>query len=155
MSTARDVMTTKFHTLRPDMSIADAVKAFKKASEDEDQKVFGIMVTDKKTRLVGMLSMYDILLYLRPKHIHIWGMMDDIEAEGLMDQACERLQSIQVADIMTPDVITVTPDAHLMFILDLMIKKHIRRVPVVEGEKIRGIVYISSLFYHLLDRIKS
>jgi CBS domain-containing protein len=148
-------MTTKFHTLRPDMSIADAVKAFRKASENEERKVFGIMVTDKKSRLIGMLSMYDILLYLRPKHIHIWGTMDDIEIEGLMDQACERLKSIQVADIMTQDVITVTPDAHLMFILDLMIKKHIRRVPVVEGEKIRGIVYISTLFYHLLDRVKS
>lgn len=155
MSTAKDLMTTKFHTLRPDMSIADAVKAFKEASANEERKVFGIMVIDRKSRLVGMLSMYDILLYLRPKHIHIWGMMDDIEAEGLMDQACERLKSIRVADIMTPDVITVTPDAHLMFILDLMIKKHIRRVPVVEGEKIRGIVYISSLFYHLLARVTS
>jgi CBS domain-containing protein len=137
------------------MSVADAVKSFKEASENEERKVFGIMVTDRHSRLVGMLSMYDILLYLRPKHVHIWGMMDDIEAEGLMDQACERLKSIRVADIMTPDVITVTSDTHLMVVLDLMIKKHIRRVPVVEGEKIKGIIYISTLFYHLLARVKS
>ncbi|MDY0040963.1 MAG: CBS domain-containing protein [Desulforhabdus sp.] len=155
MSTAKDLMTTKFHALRPDMSVADAVKSFKEASENEERKVFGIMVTDRHSRLVGMLSMYDILLYLRPKHVHIWGMMDDIEAEGLMDQACERLKSIRVADIMTPDVITVTSDTHLMVVLDLMIKKHIRRVPVVEGEKIKGIIYISTLFYHLLARVKS
>jgi len=155
LSTAKDLMTTKFHALRPDMSVADAVKSFKEASENEERKVFGIMVTDRHSRLVGMLSMYDILLYLRPKHVHIWGMMDDIEAEGLMDQACERLKSIRVADIMTPDVITVTSDTHLMVVLDLMIKKHIRRVPVVEGEKIKGIIYISTLFYHLLARVKS
>jgi len=147
-------MTTKFHVLAPDMSIADAIRVFRKASEVEAQKVFGIMVTDNQSRLVGMLSMYDILLYLRPKHIHIWGAMNDIEYSGLVDQACERLKSIQVADIMTTEVITVTPDAHLMFILDLMIKKHIRRVPVVKDNKILGIVYISNLFYHLLEKIK-
>jgi len=43
----------------------------------------------------------------------------------------------------------------LLVILDIMIKKHIRRIPVVEGDKIKGIVYISNLFYHLLDRLKA
>jgi len=38
-------------------------------------------------------------------------------------------------------------------VLDLMIKKHIRRLPVIEEGKIAGIVYISDLFYHLLDRL--
>jgi CBS domain-containing protein len=147
-------MTTKFHTLLPDMSITDAFKAFKRASAEEGQKVYGIMVMDKQSRLVGMLSMYDILLYLRPKHIHIWGMMDDIEAAGLMEQSLSHLKTVQVADIMTTDVITVTPDAHLMLVLDIMIKKHIRRVPVVVNSKIEGTAYISSIFYYLLDQIE-
>jgi CBS domain-containing protein len=154
LPTARDLMTTKFHTLLPEMSIAAAFRAFKKASEEEGQKVYGIMVTDSQSRLVGMLSMYDILLYLRPKHIHIWGMMDDIEAAGLMEQSLSRLKTIQVADIMTTDVITVTPETHLMLVLDIMIKKHIRRVPVVVNSRIEGIVYISTIFYHLLDQIE-
>jgi CBS domain-containing protein len=33
-----------------------------------------------------------------------------------------------------------------------MIKRHIRRVPVVAGERVVGIVYRSDLFYHLLRR---
>ena len=37
-------------------------------------------------------------------------------------------------------------------ILDIMIKQHIRRLPVVEDGKILGIVYISDLFYDILDR---
>ena len=36
------------------------------------------------------------------------------------------------------DVMTITPDTHLLVILDIMIKKHIRRIPVVEGNKIKG-----------------
>jgi len=34
-----------------------------------------------------------------------------------------------------------------------MIKKHVRRIPVVENGKIHGIVYISDLFYQLLGRL--
>jgi CBS domain-containing protein len=40
-------------------------------------------------------------------------------------------------------------------VLDIMIKKHIRRIPVLDKEKAIGIVYISNLFYHLLDRLIS
>lgn len=155
MATVKDVMSTKFHTLLPNTPITEAVKMFKKASEEEKQKVFGMMVTNEDGRLIGMISMYDILLFIRPKHIHIWGMMEDIDTEGLIDNACERAKLILVGDIMTTDVITATLDTHLMMILDIMIKKHIRRIPILEEEKPIGIVYISNLFYHLLDRLIS
>lgn len=150
---ARNVMTTEFHTLVPQTPIAEAVKIFKKASEEEQRKVFGMMVTDEHGRLVGILSMYDILLFMRPKHIHIWGMMEDIDITGLVDSACERAKSVQVGDIMTTEVITITPETHVMMILDIMIKKHVRRIPVVENDKIYGIVYISDLFYQLLGKL--
>ena len=155
MATAKDVMTTNFHTLQPEIYITEAVKRFKKASEIEQKKVFGMMVTDEDERLIGMLSMYDILLFMRPKHIHIWGMMEDIDTEGLIDRACEKAKTILVGDIMTTDLITVSKDTHLMMVLDIMIKKHIRRIPVLDKEKAIGIVYISNLFYHLLDRLIS
>lgn len=154
-TTARDVMTTLFHTLKPDITIAEAVTQFKKATQEEQRKVFGMMVTDMDGRLIGMLSMYDILLLIRPKHIQVWGMMEDVDVSGLVDVACQKAKSILVGDIMTPDVLTITPDTHLLVVLDIMIKKHIRRIPVVDGDKIEGIVYLSNLFYHLLDRIKA
>jgi len=150
-TTARDVMDTKFHTLSPRSTIADAVKLFKRASLEEGKKIFGMMVTDDNDELVGMLSMYDILLYIRPKHIQIWGEMDDIDPTGLFDAAIERAGSLQVGDIMTGDLVTITPDTHLMVIVDIMIKKHIRRLPVLDGRRIVGIVYISDVFYHLLQ----
>ncbi len=64
MATAKDVMSTNFHTLHPDIPINEAVKMFKKASEEEKQNVFGMIVTNQDGRIVGMLSMYDILLYI-------------------------------------------------------------------------------------------
>lgn len=149
---AREVMETEYDTLKPDLSLSDAVRAFRQAST-KGRKIFGMMVTDDTGKLIGMLSMYDILLYMRPKHIHIWGDMDDIDVEGIMDMACERAKSVRVGDIMTTEVVTVSPTTHVLRVMDLMIKKHIRRLPVLEDGQIRGIIYISDLFYDLLERL--
>jgi CBS domain-containing protein len=100
-----------------------------------------------------MLSMYDILLYMRPKHIQVWGAMEDLDVSGLIDAAGSRLKLILVGDIMTPDVITIGPQVDLLMVLDIMIKKHVRRLPVVEDQRLIGIIYISDLFNHLLERI--
>jgi len=94
--TAKDIMSTKFHTLAPHTPLNDAVKLFKQASREEDRKIFGMMVTDTEGCLVGMISMYDILLFLRPKHTHIWGLMDDIDLAGIVDIACEKTNQILI-----------------------------------------------------------
>ncbi len=151
--TALDVMDTDFHTVRPENTIAEAVKAFKQASEQRRQKVFGLMVTDDRGLLVGMLSLYDMLLLMRPKNIHIWGEMRDIDVTGFIEEACRRARAIRVGDVMTEEVVTITPDTHLLMIVDIMIRKHIRRLPVVDGGKVIGIVYTSTIFYELMERL--
>jgi CBS domain-containing protein len=151
--TARDVMDTRFQTLRPETPIAEAVRIFQHAGREQGQTVFGMMVTDATGALVGLLSIYDILLLLRPKHIHIWGEMEDLEVSGILEAACRRAQPMLVGDIMTTEVITITPDTHLLLIIDIMIKKHVRRLPVLGAGKIVGIVYLSGVFNHLVGRL--
>jgi len=151
--TAADIMSTEFPTLLPDSPLTEAIGIFLKSSKQHGRRLFGIMVIDQNRHLVGMLSMYDILLYLRPKHIQIWGTMEDIDVAGLIEAAGNRLKSLQVGDIMSPEVITVGPAVDMFMVLDIMIKKHVRRLPVIEDQHIVGIVYISDLFNHLLERI--
>jgi len=152
---ARDIMEIDFHTVHPETTIAEAVKAFKQASAHRKQKVFGLVVTDESGQLVGMLSLYDMMLLMRPKNIHVWGEMSDIDTTGFIDEACRRARSILVGDVMTADVITISPDTHLLVIVDIMIKKHVRRLPVVEGGKVIGMVYTSTVFYTLMERLLS
>jgi CBS domain-containing protein len=149
---ARDIMDTKFHSIHPGDTIADAVKTFQKASKAEKKSIFGLMVTDDNDHLVGMLSMYDILLFVQPKHTQIWGEMEDLDPDQLFGERLERVKKIQVQDIMSIDVITVSPDTHILIIVDIMIKKHIRRIPVIENREIVGIIYRSAVFYHLLNK---
>jgi CBS domain-containing protein len=151
--TARDFMSTQFYTLLPQMPVADAVRVFETANAEQHATVFGMMVLDAQGQLVGMLSMYDIFLLMRPKHIHIWGEMGDIDVTGIINESCRRAKPILVGDIMTSELITITPETHLLLIVDIMIKKHVRRLPVVENDKVVGIVYISTVFRHVMERL--
>jgi CBS domain-containing protein len=153
--TARDVMDTRFYSLQPEATVAEAVQAFGEAGRETGKAVFGMMVTDAAGNLVGLLSIYDILLLLRPKHIHIWGEMEDLEVSGILEAACSRAKTMLVGDIMTTHVITITPETHLLLIIDIMIKKHVRRLPVLEKGKIVGIVYLSRVFSCLRELLSS
>ena len=150
--TAREVMDTRYSTLSPRMTIGEAFRVFQAAREEHQQTVFGMVVTDAAGQLLGMLSLYDLLLLIRPKHIHIWGEIKDVEVSGILDAALTRARSMLVSDIMTTDLITITPDLHLLRIIDIMIKKHVRRLPVLEEGKMVGMVYLSRVFQHLLER---
>ncbi len=150
--TARDIMETDFFTVRPDSTVPEAVRAFKEATRKLDRRVFGMAVVNQDGQLVGMISMYDILVLMRPKHIHIWGEMNDINFTGFIHEILERAKSILVGDLMSTDVITVTPDTHLLLIVDIMTRKHIRRIPVIEAGKMIGMVHISNVFFYLMEK---
>lgn len=153
MKIAKDIMSTTFHTLSPELPISEAVKVFKQAAKNENRTIFGMMVLDTDGKLVGILSMYDILLTIQPRHIHIWGEIKDVDISDLMDNSSHRCRSVLVGDIMSPDVITIPADAHLFMVLEVMNKKHIRRLPVIEADRVVGIVYISDLFHHILNTL--
>jgi CBS domain-containing protein len=59
-----------------------------------------------------------------------------------------------VEGIMTSPAITVTPDQQIMGALSLMTRRRIRHLPVVEGERIVGIVSIGDLVKFRMDKIE-
>lgn len=150
---AGKIMDTRFHFLHPHQSIVDAVRTFKTAGQRENKKIFGMMVIDDNDHLVGMLSMFDILLYIKPKHIGILGEMEDISPEPLFESLLNRVKNIRVEDVMSTNLIFIKPDTHLLIVMDIMIKKHVRRIPVIESDKVIGILYRSDVFDFLMGKL--
>ncbi len=153
MLTARHIMSSDFYSLSPSTSISDAARKFKEVSAEQGRRVFGMMVIDDEGNLAGILSMYDILLFFQPKHVQLWSEMKDIDISGLTENICSTSKSILVGDIMTTEVTTVDSDTHVFAILEIMNRQHIRRLPVVDGGQVIGIVYISDLFFHLVEKM--
>ena len=151
---AKDVMITPYATLRPSHYLPEAFEIFKKASEVEGE-LQGMIVKDDNGHLVGVLSMYDVFLFFVPRHIPVWGAMEDIDFMELMDKAYEKARTIRVEQIMTRDPISVTPETSLVAILDLIIKRHIRKIPVVEADTFVGLIYAADVFYYLVDRVNT
>ena len=113
MTQIRDVMTSNPTTCEPQASVVDAAKVM--AQED-----VGSIPTVEGDRLVGVVTDRDIVIR--------------VVAEG------REPQSVTVGDVASRDLVTVSPDDDLDRALELMAENQVRRLPVVEGDKLVGIV---------------
>lgn len=150
---ARKIMDKQFHFLHPQQLVVDAVKKFKQATDKEGKMIFGMMVIDDDDQLVGMLSMYDILQFIRPKHISILGEMEDLSFEPVFKNMLSQISRIRVNDIMSTEILTISPRSHLMVIIETMVQNQIRRLPVVENNRVVGILYRSDVFHYLMKKL--
>ena len=146
---AKDIMDTDFKTIHPDVPVKKAVRLiFEGKTRTTGYKTISLMVTDDLNQLVGVISMFDVLYHLRPAFLN-YG-LDSISLwQGELEPYLEHFNHLTVEQIMTGSVLTVKPDDHLMVVIDRMVKKKLRRLPVVEDNKILGIVYISDVFSRL------
>ncbi len=142
-------MVTDFATIQPEALVSEAARLiFHGKARPTGYKPFGIMVTDDFGRLVGMISMHDILYHLRPSFMN-YDMEHNLIWEDELEPYMERFKDLTVEQIMSTPAVTATPDDHFIVLIDRMIKTGARRIPVVEGDKIVGIVYLSDVFHRL------
>lgn len=108
--TAKDIMTTRVVTVKPSTPIADAARLLVR------RKISGVPVVDEKdkTKVVGILTEADLLA----------------APSGAKT----------VAEVMRKRVISVAPDTSVDDIAATFVKRKIKRVPVLDGGKLVGIV---------------
>ena len=145
----KDIMDTKYVTIQPDAPVSKAAKMiFNGETRGTGYKPFGIVVVDDFRHLLGMISMEDILYHLRPpfmnyelQNVPLW--------DGELEVYLDHFTDLRVEQVMNSPVITSKPQDDVMVVIDKMVKSKIRRLPVVEEEKIMGMIYLSDVFYHV------
>ena len=60
------------------------------------------------------------------------------------------LEKLKVKDVMTKDVITVAPNMDVVFAFEKLMKYKVSALPVVEGERLLGIVTATDLGHNLI-----
>ncbi|MCF8266737.1 MAG: CBS domain-containing protein [Ignavibacteriales bacterium] len=58
---------------------------------------------------------------------------------------------LKVKDIMSPDIITITMDKNIEECMSLMSSKKIRHLPVVDGEKLLGVISIGDIVKAVIE----
>jgi CBS domain-containing protein len=132
---AHQIMTRKVITIAPDASIHDAAKLM------IDHHVSGLPVVDDAGKLIGIVTERDFLRrqelgteIKRPR----W--LEFLRGPGRQAMDFVREAGRKVHEIMTPNVYSVIPDAELPDIVEIMERHRIKRVPVVQGDNLVGIV---------------
>ena len=147
--TARDVMVTEFNTIHHTAPITEAVRLiYNGKARKTGYKTICIMVTNEYGDLLGVLSMFDILYHVRPPFLNYLGDSVDIGVQELKSYI-NLFEGLTVEQVMNSPVKYVSPDTDIMKIVDRMVKDKLRRLPVVEGTKVIGIVYLSEIYCHI------
>ena len=149
--TARDVMVRNFDKIRSDAPIEEAVRLIYNGKiRETGQKTASVMVIDRFNRLTGVISMFDVLYHLRPPVLNY--MVDGIDFwNDELASYIRRFKGLTVKQVMSSPVLFVKPDDDLMVVIDRMVRKKHRRLPVLEKSRVIGIVYLSEVYYHLCE----
>ena len=145
---AKELMIPSPEYLHSDDTLRTAVNLLRTARRDEDKLgTKGLPVLDENSKLVGMLSMADILRAVFPFYM---GMMDlgEFSWDGMVETLAKKAGDKLVKDIMSSVVITVEENSPLMEVIDHMIKHKVKRLPVLNKEgKVVGMLYERDVFF--------
>lgn len=145
---AKDLMIPIQDYLKPDNTLKEAVNLLRTAKRGEERVgVKGLPVLDENGKLVGMLSMRDILKAVFPFYM---SMMDlgDFTWDGMVESIAKKSSNRKVGELMSKVVISVDEQASLMECVDHMIKHNIKRLPAVNKEgKVAGMLYERDVFF--------
>jgi CBS-domain-containing membrane protein len=137
---AADVMTRDVVTVSPDDVVQDVAKLLLK------HRISGVPVVDKLGKLVGIVSEGDLMRRAETEtdaHRSWWLRL--FSASEVLANEYVRSHARKVSDIMTTRVLVAAPDTSLRDIASLMERNRVKRLPIVEGGRLVGIVSRANL----------
>jgi len=162
--TARDLMETDVETVAPDDEVSEVLGRLARADFN------GFPVVDDEGRVVGIVTQHDLVHLFQTEDRTLWipiGLPPftqtltyaiDVSWDDLdlgIDLAKNTNRPIR--EVMTADVVTVTPDTDLDTILDLLAddERDINRLPVVTDGELVGIVARQDVLRAIRDERES
>jgi CBS-domain-containing membrane protein len=138
MLNAKDIMTRDFISVSPDTEIVHAARLLLEKGFN------GLPVVDEKKRLVGIICQSDLISQQKGLPIpSVFTLLDGLiplTSMKHLEKAVRKIAATRVADVMTPDPITVRPETSIEELASLMVDKKFHTIPVVDKGKIVGIV---------------
>jgi CBS domain-containing protein len=129
MDTAGQWMTTPPITASPAMVLPQARQLMR------ERRIRRLPVVDAEGALLGIITERDII---RVSDSHV----TDVRDYNLY----HRIADLPIGDIMTHEVVTVSPDTPIIEVAQLLLERRIGGVPVVESGRVVGVITESDLF---------
>lgn len=137
--TAKDIMTMDVIVANKSDSIADVAQLLMK------EKIGGVPVVSEDREVVGIISETDIIKkekYVEaPQVLNLLQGLIFLSDFKQMEKDMKRIAAYKVEELMSTDIITVHENDTFDDVANVMIKKSVNRVPVVDNDnKLKGII---------------
>lgn len=123
MLKAKDIMSKTVTTIRSDETLQDAIQLL------VCKEISGLPVVDEREKMVGIITEKDILNFVFSGN----------------------LKNTRVADVMSKEVVCFSPETDVDIIALAVGQNKFRRVPIVDGDKVVGIVSRRDIIRSALD----
>ena len=135
---AKDIMMKDVITVKPEDNIDEAARLM------SNHSISGLPVVNDEGELVGIITEGDLLGKHKkispPAYIEFLGGIIFTESQDKFYREIKRYMATEVKELMSTEVITVTPDTTVEEIATIMDKEGVKRLPVVENDRLVGIV---------------
>jgi CBS domain-containing protein len=140
----KEVMTSPVISVSLDSSISEAIQLML------GRRISGLPVVDNDGRLVGIVTEGDFLRRAetgtqrqRPRWLEFF------IGPGRLADEYTRTHGRKVRDVMTADPVTVTEETPLEEVVEMMEKRRVKRLPVLRGDDLVGIISRANLLHAL------
>ena len=138
--TVREIMETDVPTVSPEASMEDVLRVMR------HHGVPGLPVVNDAGRCVGIITEADLVLSEEdadlhlPHYFELFGGLVFFESLGHFGERLRKATAARARDMMTPDPVTIGPDATVQEAARLIARKKHNRLPVVEHGRLVGVV---------------
>ncbi len=146
---ARDVMVSPVITVKPSAAVKDVAKLFLA------RHISGAPVVDDSGKVVGIVTEGDLMFRaeIGTQRPHpIW--FRQLAGEDVLAAEYVKARARTVADVMSRNLVTAAPDASLNEVAALLERNAIKRLPIMRGDELVGIVSRANILQALASTPK-
>ncbi len=143
-----EIMTQPVISVTPQTTIAEAARLMLQ------HRVSGLPVTESSGAVVGIVTEGDLLRRAETgteRRRARW--LEFFVSPGRLAEDYAHSHARKVGEVMTPDVAAVTPGDPVEEVVRMMERRHIKRLPVIDGGRLVGIVSRANLVRALVHNL--
>ncbi|MBP1999105.1 CBS domain-containing protein [Paenibacillus shirakamiensis] len=119
-----------------------------------DNKIGGVPVVNEEHQLIGMISDGDVLRYIRPMSGRVYDFFSytiQTDAQTLDESVTSKLQTRVDKVMVKKGLYKVSSNDPIDTALDILSKHHFKKIPVVDGDKVVGVISRGDVIRQLVN----
>ncbi len=138
LARVRDIMTSDAIFVSADTSVGRIAHLM------HDKAISGMPVVDDAQRVIGIVTDLDLIVRNTridaPAFLPILEGRIPLETPGHFKRRLQHMVGMEARDVMTEEVLSIGPDEDVETLAEIMVKKRVNLVPVLEAGRLVGVV---------------